>query len=405
MEIGSILSSMRRNKIGPTLIAIQMAVTLAVLCNALFIIEQRLALGARLTGVDEQDVFVIKNQWVGDPGDLASRVRTDVAALRVLPGALDAYVTNTFPLSNSGSTWPVALQPNQSEPSAMTAAYYADEHGLSTLGLRLIAGRNFNSDEVVDLYPGDRKPPGVVIITRALAERLFPQGNALGESIFVLSSSIRIIGIVGKLQVPWVSATGWGSTFNDNSALVPLRPIKPESYYVVRARPGELVALMKAAPKRLVEISRMRIIGNVYSLSEARVWVYHDDLGLARLLVVVCALLLTVTAFGILGLTSYWVVQRRRQIGVRRALGATRLAVVHYFQTENLLIAGSGAAVGVLLAIALNVWMISSFEMERLRYGYLVIGTVVVLLLGQIAALWPALRAASIPPAIAARGA
>jgi len=113
--------------------------------------------------------------------------------------------------------------------------------------------------------------------------------------------------------------------------------------------------------------------------------------------------LLAVTAFGIVGLTSYWVTQRRRQIGIRRALGATRSAIARYFQTENLLIASTGAALGVALAVALNLWMVNTFEMARLHIGYALFGALVVLLLGQLAVLWPARRAASIPPALATR--
>jgi putative ABC transport system permease protein len=120
---------------------------------------------------------------------------------------------------------------------------------------------------------------------------------------------------------------------------------------------------------------------------------------------VVCAALVAVTAFGIVGLTSYWVAQRRRQIGIRRALGATKNAIVRYFQTENFLIAAGGAALGVAMAVSLNLWMVTAFQMQRLNIGYALIGAVVVLLLGQASVLWPALRAASIPPALATRAA
>ena len=94
--------------------------------------------------------------------------------------------------------------------------------------------------------------------------------------------------------------------------------------------------------------------------------IYKDDRGLVVILGVVCAALLAVTAFGIVGLTSYWVAQRRRQIGIRRALGATRNAIIQYFQTENLLIAGAGAAIGVALAVSLE-----SMDGERLCHGAL----------------------------------
>jgi putative ABC transport system permease protein len=70
---------------------------------------------------------------------------------------------------------------------------------------------------------------------------------------------------------------------------------------------------------------------------------------------------------------------------------------------ENLFIAGTGAAAGIGLALVLNLWMVRRFEMERLHIQYMLIGAIVPLVLGQVAALWPALRAASIPPASAAR--
>jgi putative ABC transport system permease protein len=120
---------------------------------------------------------------------------------------------------------------------------------------------------------------------------------------------------------------------------------------------------------------------------------------------VISAILLGVTAFGILGLTSYWVSQRRRQIGIRRALGATAGNIVRYFQTENLLIVGAGSVLGILLGLAANLWMIRSVALVRLPLPYLIVGTIVVLVLGQIAVLWPALRASAVPPAIAARSA
>jgi putative ABC transport system permease protein len=289
----------------------------------------------------------------------------------------------------------------------LTALYFTDEHGLQTLGLKLIAGRNFNAGEIADKVGyTDFTPPSAVIITRALADKLFPGGNALGQSVYVESEKHRttIIGIVDQLQVPWVQAGGWGSKFNYNSVLEPFRFIDQYSVYVVRAKLGQLPAVMQAAQKKLIEINRARVIEKVQPLTAARQEAYRNDRGLAVILGVVCAALVLVTAFGIVGLTSYWVAQRRRQIGIRRALGATKNAIVNYFQTENFLIAAAGAVLGVAMSVALNLWMVNSFEMERLHASYAFIGAIIVLLLGQAAVLWPALKAASIPPALATRG-
>ncbi len=109
------------------------------------------------------------------------------------------------------------------------------------------------------------------------------------------------------------------------------------------------------------------------------------------------------TAFGIVGVTSFWVSQRRRQIGIRRAMGASRTAILRYFQTENLMIATAGAVLGIFLALTLNILMAGKFELARLDVGSTIVAAVIVLLLGQIAVLWPALRAASISPVVAIR--
>jgi len=113
--------------------------------------------------------------------------------------------------------------------------------------------------------------------------------------------------------------------------------------------------------------------------------------------------MVVVTAFGIVGLTSYWVTQRRRQIGIRRALGSTRTGILRYFQTENLLIALAAAVIGCALTVSFNLWAVDTFEMERLPYRYLGLGAANILVLGQVAAFWPALRASVVPPALAAR--
>ncbi|HEY2679077.1 MAG TPA: FtsX-like permease family protein [Steroidobacteraceae bacterium] len=406
MELGPILSAMRRNKVGAVLIAVQMAITLAILCNGLFIIEQRITLSQRPTGTDEANVFVITNQWAGNPPDLAALQQTDLAALRALPGVVDATVSQSFPLSGGGSTDGIGLNPDQKSETALSAVYLVDEHGIDALGVKLIAGRNFNTDEVVELHGfTDRKQAAAAIITRALAEKLFPGQNALGRPIYSLGEKkvIPIVGIVDQLQVPWVGASGWGSKFSEQSMLVPFRFVSTSYHYIVRTKPGQLIGLMQAAQKKLFEVNRGRVLQKTRSLTEARQKAYQDDIGLAIILGVVCAALVAVTAFGIVGLTSYWVAQRRRQIGIRRALGATKNAIVRYFQTENFLIAAAGAAVGIALAVSLNLWMVNAFEMQRLHVGYAVVGAIVVLLLGQVAVLWPAMKAASIPPALATR--
>jgi putative ABC transport system permease protein len=330
--------------------------------------------------------------------DPAARLTADVAALRSLSEVVDAYATNFYPLQGGGRWQSVNLTRDQKIPTADTTYYFVDEHALDTLGLKLIAGRNFVAEEIADRSATAVPQAGGLILTQALANKLFPAGNALGQSIFVESATVSspIIGIVDQLQTPFASLAGPAGSFANNSVLAPYRLLADSNVYMVRSRPGRSGDAMRAAERRLFAIDGDRILHS-QSMAQVRAAAYRDAHGFAVLLGTVCSALLAVTAFGIVGLTSYWVTRRRRQIGIRRALGATRGAIFGYFQTENFLIASAGALVGVAFAVGLNLWLVSSFEMVRLQTGFALVGAGLMLLLGQVAAFWPALRAASIP--------
>jgi putative ABC transport system permease protein len=400
-----ILSAMRRNKVGAMLIAAQMAVALAFFANSLNLIEQRLAYSNRPTGIDEANLFVITTEPVEGSKDPAAREASDLAKLRSLDGVVDAYLTNDYPLEGGGWSTSVQLTADQKVPSALTAYYFGDEHALSTLGLKLISGRNFTAEEIANRTESEVGAIDLVIVTKTLANKVFPNGDALGKSLFIESStrSVRIVGIVERLQTPFYGVTGVTSTFAENSTIAPYHPIDEYSNYMVRAQPGQREQVMRAAESMLLKIDAGRSV-RTKSMAEVRADAYRGDHGLIVLLASVCAALLLITAFGIVGLTSYWVSQRRRQIGIRRALGATRQAILRYFQMENLMIAAAGVVLGIVCAIGLNLWMVRSFEAVRMGIDRPLIGALIMLALGQLAVLYPALRAASIPPALATRG-
>ncbi len=405
MQLRPILASMWRQKAGAVLVSLQIAVTLAILCNALFIVEQRLSLGERPSGVsDEADVLVIENRWAGHPTDAAARVQADLTALRALPGVVDATVSQTYPLGGPIQGLGVTLHPDEPRRGVFAGAYYADDHALRTLGLKLVAGRNFQPEEIVDesiLASGRSNRLDGIIVTQAVARGLAPHGNVVGRVAVLEPTSISapIIGVVQQLQAVTMAALARAA---DNAVLVPYRA-GSEPDYLVRAQPGHVATVMTSAQRALFRIDRARAVSGMETLADVRRGVYHIDSSVAVILSLACAALLAVTAWGIVGLTSYRVSQRRRQIGIRRALGATRPAIVRYFQTENLLITAAGIAAGVALAEAGNLWLVARFSMLRLPPGYLAAGTAAVLALGQLAALWPALRAAAVPPAVAAR--
>lgn len=146
-----------------------------------------------------------------------------------------------------------------------------------------------------------------------------------------------------------------------------------------------------------------RIVVQKQTLDELRQSYFQNDRAMTGLLIGVCMALLVVTALGIVGLASFWVAQRRRMIGVRRALGATRHDILRYFQTENFLLATIGIALGMVLAYGINLFLMLHYELPRLPAVYFPIGAISLWLIGQLAVLGPALRAAAVPPVVATR--
>ena len=405
MRVHPILAAMRRNKLGVILIALQMALTLAILCNAVFLIQQRLHDGRRPSGIkDAANVLVISNEWIGHPANTRPLQQADLAALRQMPGVVDAFATFSYPLSNSYD-WGVAIRMVQSpnSPYVPCSLYLVGEHARKVLGVRLIAGRWFHASEIVNRGINDEKPlTNVIIVTRALAKRLFPEGNALGQTVYIQGTVQTIVGVIARLQT---------TNTSDSESNIEYSVLQPNQYvgsaypyvYIIRTRPGRTDAVAAAVRATLQKVNPARVIHYVRTCPEVRARAYRSSRGFAAVLATVCAIMLAVTAFGILGLTTTWVTQRRRQIGIRRALGATRRDILHHFQLENLAIAAGASAVGAGCAIALNLWMMHHFATQRLPLLPVIAAALAVIVLGQAAVLWPALRASSIPPALAAR--
>lgn len=412
MRVPPLLAALRHHKTGVVLIALQIALTLAIVCNALFIIARRIEHMEQPTGIDEQGLFLIRQNWVHAPSrdtaagaaKLDALLREDLATLRGLPDVAGAAPTNSLPLTNYGQYLTVDVKPNpgRAKAAAGAAIYSSDQAFVPTLGLQLVAGRNFKAGDVM---PNEDKKPAVVIVTQALADKLFPQGNALGKPVYIFfgTEPSTIIGIVRRLEIP---AFTFANSIRLNSLIWPARGGSSFSSYVVRAKPGRLRAAMRAARAALYKANPLRVIDDktgIWTFARIRARAYRADRGMAIVMGLICFILLGVTAAGVVGLTSFWVGQRRKQIGVRRALGARKRDVLRYFHAENLLIAGAGSVVGIALAIGFNLWLITHYEMQRLPVTYVLAGAVIVIGLGQAAVAVPARRAANVPPVVATR--
>ena len=402
MELRPILSALMRSRVALVLLGLQIALTLAIVCNSLFIISERAALMARPSGMNESDTVILASIGFGADFDMKRAMADDLAMLRALPGVVEAAPINSVPMSNGGWSSGLSLTREQKTSSAYSAMYFSDDHGLDALGARLIAGRIFRPDELGERSRKTEGWPPVIIITRALGNKLWPGEDAIGKTVWLDTDSApsTVIGIVDRLQAPWVH----------NDEVVEFATLLPEvinegafTRYIVRSAPGQRDAVLKAAEAKLAALNASRIVREGKTVEKIRADAYANDRAMMIILGIVIASLLIITALGIVGMASFWVTQRTRQIGTRRALGATRGAILRYFLVENFVITSIGLLLGAGLAYGFNVWLIQNYQTAAMPWYYVPAGCLSLWLLGQLAVLGPARRASRVPPAMATR--
>lgn len=398
MDILPILSSLRRHKVTALLLVLEIALTCAIVSNAVFLISQRMQRMSVPSGVAEDQLEQVRVITLHDGDDVKARVQQDLALLRQIPGVREVALVNQIPYGNSSWNTGIKLDPEQKHPT-LNATMYMGENMIATFGLKLVSGRDFTPSEYgnFDEMLGSGKQPPTVIITRAMAERLWPGQSALGKMLYYGDDPTRVVGVVASLVRP----SDRGSDAAQWSMILPVRMNRGS--FMLRTSPDQRVEVGKQAVAALKKAGVGRIVQKPRSWEQVRDEYFQGDRAMTGLLVGVIVALLLVTGLGIVGLGSFWVAQRRKQIGIRRAVGATRSNILRYFQTENFLLASIGIALGMVLAFGLNLLLMQHYEIPRLPWFYLPIGAVALWLIGQLAVLGPALRASRVPPVVATR--
>jgi putative ABC transport system permease protein len=200
------------------------------------------------------------------------------------------------------------------------------------------------------------------------------------------------------LQAPWES---WTSV--EQSMLTPQRRPSEFVRYIVRAEPGMRDKLMTRIEAALAASNKDRIIRDMTTMVDVRKLAYVGDAAMIKILSFIVLLLTIITGLGIVGLASFNVSRRTRQIGIRRALGASKPAIVRYFMIENVIVSAVGLVAGSVLAIGLNIAMVEAFALEPLAWYVIPLGAIALGAVGQLAVAGPARRASNITPAIATR--
>jgi len=411
MEIKPIFSALMRSKTGPILVAVQVALSLAILANALHIVSVRQEVAARPTGIaNEEQVFSISVKAL-NPGGHEQQIATqnsETAALRAVPGITSVANVNQIVLSRSGNYNSVAANREQERSTASPSMYVTSDSLVKTWGLKIIDGRDFTPQDVLQFDQKTSKAfPTVALITKVLGQKVWPDAASfVGKKMYYGTGAeareVTVIGVIDTLETPSAAMGADG----EMSTMVPARTSgSSRTLYTLRAEPGQRDRAMKDAEEAIRKLHNGQVVVHSKTQSEQRVNRYKADYALAWMLITVSVLLMMVTASGIVGMASLWVTQRRKQIGVRRALGARKFDILRYFVTENLMITTTGIVGGLLGALALNQLLVSKLELARLPAEYMVIGAAAFWALGIAAVYGPAWRAASISPALATRSA
>jgi putative ABC transport system permease protein len=399
-----IVSALLRSRMGAVLVAIQIAIALMVLVNAIAVVDQRLTRMHRPTGLDEANLL-----WIGSHGftprfDAEATMRTDLDYLRRVDGVALVTPTNVAPLGwdfTGNIAW---TNPDKKGPPRFFALVMSDEHALDTWGTHLIAGRGFRADEILPPLGPLNSGGGsnrVLIVSNALAHQFFPDGHAVGKRVFYGDGKpVTIIGVTEDVLGPQgIASVGW----------VPQLPgTFGGSGYLVRTIPGARDRVIREVEAHLPS-NPDRVIVAIRSIESYKSLLYLSDRNLTLFLVFVTVLMVGVTCLGIFGLATYNVSTRTKQIGTRRAVGARRMDILRQFMIENWLITSVGVVGGCILALAANDWLVREYSADflnlppRVDLYYLIGAALGLYVVGQLAAWHPARKAAAVSPAVATR--
>ncbi|HKW00272.1 MAG TPA: FtsX-like permease family protein, partial [Vicinamibacterales bacterium] len=326
--------------------------------------------------------------------DFNDRLLERVSAL---PGVQAAGTVNHLPSSDSSSSRPIAIEgttlpPNQ--PPPMVVYRVISPGYLGALRIPIQRGRDFSSVDRENAQP-------VAIVSAAMSHQFWPETDPIGRRLQLADAAdspwYTVIGVAGNIIDDW---------FDRRNASTVYFPMAQRPQYTV-----ELAARTTGDPSTFAPDLR-RALHEVDPFQPAELLpmstlVADRTIGLrmiGAMMAVLGALALVLAAIGIYALMAYYVAQRRQEIGVRLALGASRASVVRMTVSGAGRLALVGLGVGLLLAVALTRVMESAlFGTVTAEPALFVTITALLAATAVVASLVPARHAASVDPAQALR--
>jgi putative ABC transport system permease protein len=421
MEIGPIFRALFRSRTRFFLIVTEIALTLAIVVNCLNMIADQRSYLTRPTGLDEENLLVVLSepftQDFEDDTYTRNSYLEDVEALRAMPGVRSATGITAIPLSGGGSS--TGRRPMGSTDDTTTVPYFmVGPDAVKTLGVQVTSGRDLVEEDWAPAEARERDRIAArqrgeedqqddqevitanVLVTESIAGILFPGEDPLGKMITSRDGLIHetIVGVIDEMHCSWPM-----SNVHDRAMLVPGLPYSNRrSRYIVRAEPGMVDDLYTAIEEKLLAVNEGRIL-TVKTLEEIKHGNLEEVGAMIKMLSGISVLLVFVTSLGIIGLTAFSVTQRTKQIGTRRALGATRWAVLRFFLVENGLVTSMGLGFGLLLTYGLNFALAQVAGLPMIGLPLVGAGMAILWVVGFAATLGSAYRSMSISPVLATR--
>ena len=320
-----------------------------------------------------------------------------LARARAIPGVTSASLVTTRPFACCAPAT-VVSDPLRAGTTARdvptTDVRFVDDSYFSTLRIRLLAGRGFAATESAD------GPPRAVI-TRSLANALWGDANPLGRSVSINlfgTTIAEVIGVAGDVRLADVRTAPRPAVF-----LSTARYPSSERDIVVRGS-GDVNVLLSALRQALSSVDATVPLYRATSLEGAVATTVAQDRFTTVLLTAFAVLSLVLAAVGVYGVLSADVARRRKEIGIRLALGANTGAVTAMVLRRALAPAVAGVTLGVVVAL------ITSRALSALVFGIgtsdvgsFVVVVVVLLTVATVATLLPAVRATRVSPLEAIR--
>jgi len=405
MEFRPIFLSIKHNKAIALLVIIQVAITLTVLSGSLLMTTSTLKEWNLPSGIPHHNIISAVPQFYDLDVDVRQSVVDDMARIKALSGVINVSPASQRPFEAQGAQQ-VYLEATKEAQEYDTNVFTGNANLHKVLELSLIEGRFFREDEIIT---GKRdelsSTPPIVMISEDMAKVLFPDNNALGKTIWMEKggSPAEIIGIYSNFM------NGERLNYFGQSYRTVLQPLvtwenRNDPSYLIRVEAGMAEGMLETIRSELYKIDG-RYVNRVEVLTRVQKRMYDGRGSQSIMLLVISFVLLLITAFGMAGLVSFLVTQRQKQIGTRRALGATKWDVVRYFMLENGILTSIGIIIGLVLSIAFAFVLTEDSGANILDMGYIFATAFFIILINQLAVYFPAKRAANVEPAIVTRAA